>query len=88
MNVNKDIDYLIVHVCLPGATSKCAKFESSILHSIIFIAHVHELFDHTLYVSRVSYGDVTITNEGLQILTYTLHSLRLSSEGFLVPHLL
>ena len=28
-----------------------------------------------------SYGDVTITGEGLQILTYVRHSLSLSGEG-------
>ena len=30
-----------------------------------------------------SYGDVTITREGLQILTYTRHSRPLSSQGFI-----
>ena len=33
-----------------------------------------------------SYGDVTITDEGLQILTYTWHSWPLSSEGSLACH--
>ena len=33
-----------------------------------------------------SYGDVTIASEGLQILTYALHSLSLSSEGSLTFH--
>ena len=32
------------------------------------------------------YGDVTIAREGLQTLTYTPHSLRLSSEGSLTCH--
>ena len=31
-----------------------------------------------------SYGDVTITGEGLHILTYAQHSLSLNSEGSLV----
>ena len=36
-----------------------------------------------------SYGDVTITGEGLQISIYVRHSCLLSSEGFFaVPHLL
>ena len=36
-----------------------------------------------------SYVDVTISGEGLQILTYAWHSWPLSSEGFFnVPHLL
>ena len=35
-----------------------------------------------------SYGDVTITTEGLLILTYTRHSWQLSSEGSLACHLL
>ena len=33
-----------------------------------------------------SYGDVTITGEGLQILTYARHSWQLSSEGSLTCH--
>ena len=33
-----------------------------------------------------SYGDVTITGEGLQILTYTRHYWSLSSEGSLACH--
>ena len=33
-----------------------------------------------------SYGDVTITGEGLQILTYARHSWPLSSEGSLACH--
>ena len=33
-----------------------------------------------------SYGDVTITDEGLQILTYARHSSPLSSEGSLACH--
>ena len=33
-----------------------------------------------------SIGDVTITGEGLQILTYTRHSWSLSSEGSLTCH--
>ena len=35
-----------------------------------------------------SYEDVTITGEGLQILTYAQHSWPLSSEGFLACHTL
>ena len=36
-----------------------------------------------------TYGDVTITGEGLQILTYARHSWPLSHEGSLaLPHLL
>ena len=35
-----------------------------------------------------SYGEVTITCEGLQILTYTRHSWPLSSEGSLACHIL
>ena len=34
-----------------------------------------------------SYGDVTITGEGLQILTYARHSWPLSSEGSLACHI-
>ena len=34
----------------------------------------------------VSYGDVTITDEGLQILTYARHLWPLSSEGSLACH--
>ena len=39
-------------------------------------------------LSRIfySYGDVTFTNEGLQILTYPRHSWPLSSEGSLACH--
>ena len=33
-----------------------------------------------------SYGDVTITSEGLHILTYTRHSSHLRSEGSLACH--
>ena len=33
-----------------------------------------------------SYGDVTITSEGLQLLTYAQHSWPLSSEGSLACH--
>ena len=33
-----------------------------------------------------SYGDVTNKGEGLQIMTYTRHSLPLSSEGSLACH--
>ena len=33
-----------------------------------------------------SYGDVTITSEGLHILTFTRHSSPLSSEGSLACH--
>ena len=33
-----------------------------------------------------SYGDITITSEGLQILTYARHSWPLSSEGSLACH--
>ena len=33
-----------------------------------------------------SYGGVTITGEGLQILSYTRHSLPLSIEGSLARH--
>ena len=33
-----------------------------------------------------SFGDVTITGEGLQIFTYTRHSWPLSSEGCLACH--
>ena len=33
-----------------------------------------------------SYVDVTITGEGLQILTYARHSWLLSSEGYLLWH--
>ena len=33
-----------------------------------------------------SFGDVTITGEGLQILTYARHSWSLSSEGSLTCH--
>ena len=33
-----------------------------------------------------SYGDVTITGEGLQILTYARQSRPLSSKGYLVRH--
>ena len=33
-----------------------------------------------------SYGDVTITGEGLQILTYAQHPWPLSSEGSLACH--
>ena len=32
------------------------------------------------------YGDITITGEGLQILTYTRHSWPLNSEGSLTCH--
>ena len=35
----------------------------------------------TVCVIFHSYGDVTITDEGLQILTYTRHSWPMSSEG-------
>ena len=40
------------------------------------------------YHSRIfhSYGDVTITSEGLQILNYARHSWLLSSEGSLACH--
>ena len=33
-----------------------------------------------------SFGDVTTTGEGLQILTYARHSLLFSSEGSLACH--
>ena len=33
-----------------------------------------------------SNGEVTITGEGLQILSYTLHTWPLSSEGYLECH--
>ena len=32
------------------------------------------------------YGDVTITDEGLQMITYARHSLPLNSEGSLACH--
>ena len=54
----------------------------------------HLLFSFCLFVCRLSshsrifhsYGDVTITGEGLQILTYARHSWPLSSEGSLACH--
>ena len=54
---------------------------------LIFCLLVWALSSH----SRIfhSYGDVTITGEGLQILTYARHSWPLSSEGFFsVAHLM
>ena len=47
------------------------------LDSIDLIAPVYESIDGP------SYGNVTITGEGLHILTYTRHPWPLSSEGFL-----
>ena len=43
-----------------------------------FSSHSRDIFH--------SYGDVTITGEGLQILTYALHLWTLSSEGSLTCH--
>ena len=39
-----------------------------------------------VYQSFHSYGDVTITGEGLQVLTYARHSWQLSGEGSLACH--
>ena len=47
---------------------------------VVILRPTREFFTH---------GNVTITNERLQILTYSWHSWPLSSEGFLnMPHLL
>ena len=45
----------------------------------IFCLGFHSILYHL-------YGDITITDEGLQILTYTRHSWPLSSEGSLTCH--
>ena len=49
-----------------------------------FLIFVWGLLSHSVIFH--SYGDVTITDEGLQILTYARHSWPLSSEGSLACH--
>ena len=44
------------------------------------------LVNFSLIWSRHSYGDITITGEWLQILTFTQHLWPLSSEGSLACH--
>ena len=50
--------------------------------------HHRNIFFDALYISKIfhSYGKVTITGEGLQILTYARHLWPLSSEGSLACH--
>ena len=59
-----------------------------ILHTLLYWMIVCLFVWGLLSHSRIfhSYGDVTITGEGLQILTYVAHSWPLSSEGSLACH--
>ena len=52
-----------------------------LIGSVLFIIGLYVLFFGGL--SSHSYRDVTITGQGLQILTYPRHSRPLSSEGSL-----
>ena len=58
---------------------------------VLMLEHCHIslfVFWGFSFHSRIfySYGDVTIADEGLQILTYARHSWPLSSEGYLSCH--
>ena len=56
-------------------------------HITFFVTFVFFLWGFTSHsIIFQSYGDVTITGEGLQILTYARHSLPLSFEGSLACH--
>ena len=63
-------------------------------HAFFFQREIHVIYNVCLFVlsftshSRIfhSHGEVTITGEGLQILTYARHSWPLSSEGSLACH--
>ena len=64
-----------------------------LVHCYIYNIHICiSFFFHCCLVfsshSRIfpSYGDVTITGEGLNVLTYARHSWRLSSEASLACH--
>ena len=66
-------------------------YTESVESVFIKIINYRSIITATLFVwglsflSRIfqAYGDVTITGEGLQMLTYFLHSWALSSEGSL-----
>ena len=64
--------------------SRGLKNNTHIVMKLLFVCLFWGLSSH----SRIfhSYGDVTIADEGLQILTYARHSWSLSSEGSLACH--
>ena len=63
-------------------------FKENVPITLIYfwILFVWEFSSHSKIFMYDSYRDVTITGEGLQILTYAWHSWSLSSEGSLTCH--
>ena len=62
----------------------CLNLISLLQTTYVMFVCIGFFFSHSRFFH--SYGDVTITGEGLQILTYARHSWPLSSEGSLACH--
>ena len=59
---------------------------SGLFYTFLSAFDGHIRFLSSPSMKLISYGDVTITGDGLQILTYVRHSWPLSSEGSLACH--
>ena len=74
----------LVRILFRNIDAKLTNFVKTLMGNIFFDCLFRGILSHSRILN--SYGDVTITSEGLQILTFARQSWSLSSEGSLACH--